>query len=293
MSANAEQVPGIQRRRFGEIVVTALNDGHIMLPCEAINDISAQEMEDLYRAYGRRPPFATAINAYLIQTPEVNVLVDGGCGRYMGPTLGRLPKNLAAAGLSPKDIDVVVVSHMHPDHIGGLLCDDDSARYPRAKVFLAADELRYWTNASHRASSPSSTLDSFDIAAKLTESYAGRIEAFDGAPEILPGIKALPLNGHTPGHTGFVVGEHDRALLIWGDVMHAPELQLKRPDLTVIFDVDPVQARETRRGILERAVIEDFMIAGMHIPFPGFIRISRSENHYRAYPQVFQYDLIE
>lgn len=293
MASVIEQVPGIQRRKFGDIVVTALNDGYIMLPPEALNDISAAEIEALYRAAGRRAPFATAINSYLVQTPDHMVMIDAGCGRFYGPLLGKTPKNLKAAGVRPEEIDLVVVSHMHPDHIGGLLTDEDRAEYPNARIMLAAEELAYWTDNANRAHSPPSTLDSFGIAQQLVKTYDGRIETFRGAPKIVPGITAVPLYGHTPGHTGFAIGMHAPELVIWADVSHAPEIQFKRPDLTVIFDVDPDQARVTRRAIIERAVDEDLMVAGMHIPFPGFIRIARSDDAYAFYPQVFQYELLE
>lgn len=288
-----EQVPGIQRRKFGEIVVTALNDGYIMLPVEAVNGISAEETDALFRAAGRRPPFATAINAYLVETPTHKVLVDVGCGRFMGPLLGKLPRNLRAAGVKPEQIDLVVVTHMHIDHVAGLLTDSDTRQYPNARIMIAAQELAYWTNLDNRPSSPPSTQDTFDVVARMMTAYAQNIETFTGAPEIVPGITAVPLNGHTPGHTGYAIGRNQPELIVWGDVVHAPELQFKRPELTVIFDVEPAKAATSRQGIIERAIEEEMMIAGMHIPFPGFIRASRRNDAYEFYPQVFQYDLVE
>nr|WP_198148620.1 MBL fold metallo-hydrolase [Sphingomonas sp. Y57] len=288
-----EQVPGIQRRRFGDIVVTALNDGYIMLPVEAVHGMSAEETDALFRAKGRRPPFATAINAYLVETPDHKVMIDVGCGRFMGPLLGKLPINLRAAGVAPEEIGVIVVSHMHIDHVGGLLTDDDTRRYPNARVLIEARELAYWTNMDNRPGSPPSTQDTFDVVARVMDAYADRIEAFTGLPDIVPGIEAVPLNGHTPGHTGYAIGRDQPELIIWGDVVHAPEIQFRRPEATVIFDVDPAAAAASRRAIIERAVEEDIMIAGMHIPFPGFVRLARANGAYDFHPQVFQYDLQE
>ena len=286
-----QQVPGIQRRKIGDTLVTALNDGHIMLPVEAMTGVSAEESDALYRAAGRRPPYATAINAYLVQTPDQTVLIDAGSGRYMGPLLGRVRTNLAHAGVSPEDVDVVALTHMHSDHVGGLLKDDDSPAYPNARILVAADELRYWANVANLASSPEATRDAFDLARKLTSTYRHRIETFEGSPEIVSGLVATPLPGHTPGHTGYSVGHGRTELLVWGDICHAPELQLRRPELCVIFDVDPAQAATTRHAVMKRAVDEDLGVAGMHIPFPGFVRLARSGDAYAFYPQVVQYEL--
>jgi glyoxylase-like metal-dependent hydrolase (beta-lactamase superfamily II) len=293
MAAVAEQVPGIQRRKFGDIVVTALNDGYIILPVEAVNGISAQETEALYRSAGRRPPYATAINAYLVETPDHKVLVDAGSGGFMGPSLGKLPRNLRAAGLKPDEIDHVVITHMHPDHVGGLLADDGEREYRNARIMISDRELAYWTDRSNRPSSPPSTRESFDIAARIASVYAGSLETFSGTADIVPGIRAEPLHGHTPGHTGYAIGRERAELLIGGDLAHAPELQFKQPGLTVIFDVDPPGAEASRRAILERAIREDLLVAGMHIPFPGFIRVARSGQGFEFHPQVFQYDLVE
>jgi glyoxylase-like metal-dependent hydrolase (beta-lactamase superfamily II) len=286
------QVPGVQRRKFGDIVVTALNDGFIMLPVNAVRGIADEDCEALYRAAGRRPPFATSINAYLVQSSDRAVLVDTGCGRFMGPRLGRLPANLRAADMTPEEIDSVVITHMHTDHVGGLLSGENTAVYQRARLILSAQELAYWTDRSNYDSSPESTRDSFDIVQRVVGAYDGRIDTFEGATQITPAIRSLPLNGHTPGHTGYEIGVGSTPLIIWGDVSHAPELQFVRPDITVVFDVDPEEAIHARRMIMERAVIEDIMIAGMHIPFPGFTRIARSGEAYASHPQVWQYELL-
>ena len=293
MLPTIQQVPGIQRRRFGDFVVTALNDGFIMLPPEAVRGIAAADSAALYRSAGRRPPCRTAINAYLIQSPDCTVLVDAGCGMFMGPHLGRLPANLHAAGVPPAEVDWILITHMHTDHVGGLLADDQTAAYPRARVMISVRELAYWSDRSNHDASPESTRDSFDVVAQVRRAYNGRIDTFEDGASIVPGIKALPLNGHTPGHTGFEIGSGANALVIWGDVSHAPEVQMTLPDLTVIFDVDPDRAIASRRFIFERAASEDIMIAGMHIPFPGFMRIARSGDAYVSLPQVWQYELLE
>jgi glyoxylase-like metal-dependent hydrolase (beta-lactamase superfamily II) len=286
-------VAGVQRRKFGDNIVTALSDGFILLPPGAVKGISHEDSDALYRSAGRRPPCKTAINAYLIQSPTHTVLVDAGCGHFMGSHLGRVSENLAAAGVIPKEVDFVLITHMHTDHVGGLLTEQQACAYPRARVMIAAQELAYWSNRKNYDESPESTRDSFDVVAQILGPYSGRIETFEGAAEIIRGITAVPLNGHTPGHTGFQIGMGPNTLVIWGDVSHAPELQLGLPDLTVIFDIDEERAIASRRAIFERAANEDIMIAGMHMPFPGFVRIARRGDAYESFPQVWQYELLE
>src|SRR5262249_30768646 len=119
MAVAAVQVPGVQRRQAGDVIVTALNDGFIILPPEALQGIGVDERDAFYRAAGRRPPYPTAVNGYLLQGRRRTILVDAGCGKFMGPYLGKLRANLASAGVKPEDIDTVLLTHMHTDHIGG------------------------------------------------------------------------------------------------------------------------------------------------------------------------------
>lgn len=293
MESRIRQVPGVQRRRFGDFIVTALSDGFIMLPPGAVLGVSVADSDALYRSAGRRPPCRTAINAYLVQSPGTTVLVDAGSGGFMGPHLGMVPANLQSAGVPPGEIDLILVTHMHTDHVGGLLTDERKPAYPRAKVMICASELAYWSDRRNYDSSPESTRDSFDVAALILTAYDGRIDTFDGSADVVAGIKALPLNGHTPGHTGYEIGSGLNSLIIWGDVSHAPELQLKHPELTVIFDVDPEQAIVSRRRIFEHAVKEDIIVAGMHMPFPGFTRIAQSGDAYVSFPEVWQHELLD
>lgn len=291
MTVPTVQVPGIQRWRIGNTIVTALNDGHLVLPTDALQGISIEERDLLYRAAGRRPPVATAINGYLLQASGRTVLVDAGAGSLMEVTLGKLRGNLAAAGVSPESVDVVLLTHMHVDHIGGLLNADGTAAYPRATVMASMREVAYWRELDHRETSPQSTRDAFDVSARVMAAYGTRFMPFIGAAP-LPGITAIALPGHTPGHTGYALGQRSDALIIWGDICHAPEMQCLRPEVTVIFDVSPEVAIASRHAMLRRAAVEDLVVAGMHMPFPGFTRIGLSAGGYQYQPQAWQYDLI-
>ncbi len=291
MALPEAQVPGIQRRRVGACCVTALSDGSIELPAAAHVGIDEATRDALYRAAGRRPPFLSAINGFLLQWPDRTVLIDTGAGALMGPSLGRLRPNLGAAGEVPTAVDHVLLTHMHPGHIGGLAGDDGAPSFPRATLMADQTELEFWSDGRNLEAAPETVRDSFAVVGRNLAPYRDRTRPFRGGGTVLPGLEAVSLPGHTPGHTGYMLRDGGESLLIWGDIVHAPEVQCARPEVTMVFDSDPAQAARTRRAVLERAVAENLVIAGMHMSFPGFSRVARHGDAYRLQPLVWEYDL--
>ena len=290
MTVANEQVAGVYRRRVGEVLVTALNDGSVMLPPEILLGISPSDQEVLLRGAGRRPPFQTAINTFLLQWPDRTVLVDTGAAARMGPAAGKLPANLRAAGVTPEEIGDVVLTHLHGDHVGGLLNGSGGPAFAGARLWVAEDEIAYWQDDAKKAAVPEARQGSFDVARAAVRPYADRMQRFPFG-EIMPGLEAIAMPGHTPGHTGYMVSSGGERLLIWGDVFHVPVVQAARPDVGTGFDSDPAQATQTRRAALERAVNEDLLVTGMHMSFPGFARIARSGEGYAVQPEVWRGDL--
>lgn len=280
----SEQVPGIYRRRVGEVLVTALHDGGIVMPPEVRVGIAPAEQEAMQRASGLRPPFVGVINTFALQWQGTTVLVDAGCGPVMGPAAGRTAGNLRAAGIAPEDVDVVLMTHLHPDHVGGLLEGDGTPAYSRAQLQVSETEMEYWLSDAAKAAAPEPGKRPFDLARRNMAAYGGRTRRFAGG-EVLPGIHAVPLPGHTPGHTGYMIESRGERLLIWADALNVPAIQAARPEVSLVFDVDPAQGIATRRAILERAVEEDLLVTGMHLPFPGFSRIARSGDGFVVQPE--------
>ena len=213
----------------------------------------------------------SAVNAFLVQTGGVNVLIDTGMGAGAG---GELVHSLALLNLTPADIDVILLTHMHFDHIGGLALDGRPV-YPKATLKIGNSEQAFWLapNASDPKGSP---YVDFDPAKAAAAAYSGRVQGFEFGEEVAPGITAIRAVGHTPGHTAYMIQSEGWKLLVWGDVIHAIALQMPHPEIYPAYDYDPVTATATRKAILEEVSAGNIPVAGMHIPFPGVGRIQKA-----------------
>ena len=280
------QVPGFYRRRFGDVMVTAVNDGVIELPHEVIQRIDGAGVAALQREAFRPPVPRSSVNTFLIQGNGRTVLIDTGAGGSMGPTLGRLPANLMAAGVAPGDVDLVLMTHLHPDHSGGLASEAGTALFPRAELAVQKAEAGFWLNEAMAAAAPDESKPTFAGAQASVSPYRARLRVFDGT-DVAPGIQAVALPGHTPGHTGYMVGTGGSALLIWGDAIHVPDVQAQRPEVGMVFDTDPDGAIASRRRVLDMAAQDRLMVAGMHLHFPGFSHVARMGDGYALVPEAW------
>lgn len=284
MNIAAEQVPGVYRRRVGEVLVTALLDGSLVMPPEVCVGATPEEQDALRRAAGLRPPFAGVINTFMLQWADRTVLIDAGAGHTMGPSAGKLCASLRAAGVMPDDVSAILMTHLHADHAGGLTDTAGAPAFPNAELHLSEAELAHWTSDAARDAAPEFLRSSFDLARRNIASYATRTRRFITG-EVLSHLQAVPLPGHTPGHTGYLIESEGEKLLIWGDAMSVPAVQAPWPDVSLIFDTDPELGISTRRGVLERAVTEDLLVAGMHLPFPGFSRVAKAGDGFVIQPE--------
>ncbi len=284
------QVPGIYHRRIGEIVVTAVSDGYYDTPIAAYRGITIEEASSAFERRFQRVPPRISINAFLIRSKGRIALVDTGAGDTMGPTLGLLQRTLATAGVAPSDIDTVLLTHLHPDHSNGLVGPDGSALFPRAELVVSEADVRFRKDDGARARhTVIEQLRYYDHPRRQIAPYADRTKHARG--EVFPGVTAVPLPGHTPGHTGYMVSSGSETLFIWGDICHAQELQFPNPEVTVAFDVDPEEAVRTRRRTLDRAAADGIPVAGMHVHFPGLIRIVRNGSGYSEVPEIWAYEM--
>lgn len=266
------QVPGYYRTQLGDFEVTALYDGAIELETKLLKNAQPQDLNALLaRMFVGNPKMQTAVNAYLINTGKNLVLVDTGAAKLFGPSLGNIAANLKAAGYSLEQVDTVVLTHLHADHMGGLNDAGGQPIFPKARILAAQEDNDFWLSEKVAAAAPEGMQPFFKLSRDSAAPYLakGQWATFAAGSELVPGIRAVKANGHTPGHTAFAVESKGQKLLIWGDLVHAHAVQFAKPGVSIEFDVDQKQAIATRKAIMKEAAASKVLVGGMHLPFPG------------------------
>lgn len=285
------QAPGLNRRKIGEYLVTALVDGVVDTPFELLAEIKPEEAEDMVAASGRPRSSAMTLSAYLIESSTRKILIDGGAGGVNGWG-GRLHAALGVAGVNPQDIQHVLLTHAHPDHVGGLIDPSlQAASFPNAELILHEEESRFWSDDGNLSRAPEPVQPFFHLARSVFAAYGNRLVAV-ASGDVMSGISLVHLPGHTPGHSGYVISSGAESLFIWGDIVHYPNIQVERPEVTIAFDVNAAAAAATRRSVLDKVASDNRLIAGMHLNFPGFARVCASGETYKIIDEPWTPNLI-
>jgi glyoxylase-like metal-dependent hydrolase (beta-lactamase superfamily II) len=266
-----KQAPGFFRWTLGSFEITALNDGASLVPMDKLlNGAKPGEVQQAYASNFLALPVYTSRNEFMINTGSKLVLVDAGGGDDFDAHEGRLRESLVAAGFRPEQVDIVLFTHLHSDHIGGLLADGKPA-FPNAVIRLDRREAEYWLNLANEEAAPANEKAGFRNArAELTPYLAaGRVNTFDGATEIITGIHSVPAYGHTPGHTFYSIESGGQMLMLWGDVIHSAPVQFPDTNVTIAFDWNEALARAVREQAFADAAKTAYWVAGAHLPFPG------------------------
>ena len=283
------QAPGFYRMMLGDFEITALSDGSLPLAVDTLltNTTPARVKKALDRWY-LKEPVDTSVNGYLINTGTQLILVDAGTGTLFGPRLGKLVGNLLAAGYRPEQVDEVYVTHMHADHVGGLMAGDKLA-FPNAIVRADKHDADFWLSQANMDAAPKDAKDFFKGAMASINPYvvAGKFNAFDGDTELAPGVKAMASRGHTPGHTTYIVESKGEKLVLWGDLMHVAAVQFADPSVTIKFDTDSKSAAVQRKHAYADAAKHGYWVAAAHLAFPGIGHVRAEGNGYAWVPASY------
>lgn len=284
------QVPGYYRLMLGQFEVTALYDGAIDLDEKLLKNIDKRDIQRLLaREFLKGPKVQTAVNAYLVNTGNKLVLIDAGAAKLFGPGLGNIVDNLRAAGYTPEQVDTVLVTHLHGDHINGLVTPDGQRVFTNAEVWSAKADNDFWLSEAIANQAPKDFQPFFKMSRDAAAPYlaAGKWKTFDSDRELLAGVSSMDTHGHTPGHASYLFQSGDQRLLVLGDLVHNHAVQFARPEVAFEFDNDPKQAVATRKRIFHKAAREKLMVAGMHLPFPGVGHVRKEAKGYAWVPAEF------
>ena len=269
------QAPGYQRMMLGDFEVTALSDGTVKLPMgKLLVDPDPGKIRRGLERNFLQENVETSVNAYLVNTGSKLVLIDTGAAGLFGPTLGNLLASMRAAGYQPEQVDEVYITHMHGDHVGGLMAGTNRT-FPNATLRLDKRDTDYWLSEANMKAAPADAKGFFQGAMLSANPYlaAGKLKPFEGNTELVPGVRAQTAYGHTPGHTIYVVESKGEKLVLVGDLMHVAAVQFDNPGVTIQFDSDQPAAARQRELVFADAASKGYMIGASHLSFPGIGRL--------------------
>jgi len=274
---------GYLKYMIGDIECVSLYDG-IWKKKHADNFIRNASVEDTkqaLRAGGLSDEFVPIEFAQtFIRTGGKTVLIDAGTGGQLAPTAGMMMKHMTAAGLDPKSVDTVLISHFHPDHIFGLMAKGTNEQiFPQAEIIVPEVEYKFWTDPALIAKLPEGRQG---LAKRIQATFPNwkNLTQVTGEKDVAPGIRSLPAFGHTPGHTAFHVSSGDKQLIVMGDIANLPALFVVHPTWQAVFDSDPELATKNRIALFDRAIADGAVIAGYHFGFPNAGTISKDGSGY-------------
>jgi glyoxylase-like metal-dependent hydrolase (beta-lactamase superfamily II) len=286
-----KQSSGIYRYKIGSFELTALYDGIWYRPITDafIRNAPFGEVENaLATAFMPPDKLTTPFTTLIVNTGKKLVLIDTGTGGQISPTAGNLGDNLAAAGIDPKTVDLIVISHFHPDHINGIKDKDNALVFPNAEIMVPGPEWAFWMDDGNLNAAPTDLKLTFRNQRRIFTDIARNVTQFEPGAEVAPGIVTLPAAGHTPGHTVFAVHSGDQSLMVLSDTAQHPAIFARHPDWQAAFDVDGPAAVATRKRIFDRAAADRMLVTGYHFPFPACGHIVRTATGYEHVPLEWQ-----
>lgn len=270
-----KQVAGYYQYQSGDVQITALLDGTNFMSPTLFKDISQQQVHDILKKYyaDQEKGVQTSINAFLVNTGKSLVLVDSGAASCFGPHLGSVLSNLKASGYKPEQVDIILLTHLHPDHVCGI-SKDGKANFPNATVYVSQDEVNYWLDPKQANKIPEAKRSGYlGTVEKIKTAIAPyqaeqRFKTYKLGDEI-QGFKVISTAGHTPGHFSYELKTQDETVVFIGDIVHSHTVQFDQPKTAIEYDIDPKKAVQTRLKQFANFAKNGQTIAAPHLPFPG------------------------
>jgi glyoxylase-like metal-dependent hydrolase (beta-lactamase superfamily II) len=282
-----KSTPGIYRYRIGEFELTALYDGIWYRPIteEFIRNAPFAEVQHaLDAAFMPHDKLATPFTTLIVNTGKKLVLIDTGTGGQISPTAGMIVDNLAAAGITPKDVDQIAISHFHPDHINGLKDKDNNLIFPNAEIMVPGPEWDFWMDDANLNAAPAAMKATFLNQRRVFSDIAKTVTHYEPGKEVAPGIVTVPAPGHTPGHTVFAIHSGNESLMVLSDTAQHPAVFARHPDWQAAFDVDGTATIATRKRLFDRAAADRMLVTGYHFPFPACGHLIKTAGGYEHVP---------
>ena len=287
------QAPGWYRYKVGSFEITVVTDGlnRSKLPDDIVTNVKREEVNAALVAAHREPDvFVTPYNPIVVNTGQKLVVIDTGLGeagfKASKGANGQFLTNLAAAGIDPKAIDTVIISHYHGDHVNGLLRADNSLAFPNAEILVPAVEHKFWMDDGEMSRAPKGRME--ELFKNNRRVFAGevmkRLQTYDEGKEVVSGITAVGTHGHSAGHNSHVVASGSSKVYVQADVTHVPVLFARNPDWHASYDQDPTMAEATRRKVYDMLAAEKMLVQGFHYPFPSLAYVEKSGSGYRESP---------
>ena len=283
--------PAIYRYRIGSCELTALYDGIWYRPIgkDFIRNAPFADVEHaLDAAFMPHDKLATPFTTLIVNTGQKLVLLDTGTGGQIAPTAGMVVENLAAAGIAPREVDQIVISHFHPDHINGIKDKDNNLIFPNAEIMVPDAEWAFWMDEANMNAAPAAMKETFRNQRRIFADIAKRVTHFTPGNEVAPGIETLAAPGHTPGHTVFAVHSGNESLMVLSDTAQHPAVFARHPDWQAAFDVDGAATIVTRKKLFDRAAADRMLVTGYHFPFPACGHLLKTATGYEHVPVEWQ-----